>query len=61
MKLSHILMGHIREVGHFISICLCDFINTFKQKNGADQAFRMSNLWGKEKAETVYILVDLKK
>lgn len=54
-------MGHIREVGHFISICLCDFINTFKQKNGADQAFRMSNLWGKEKAETVYILVDLKK
>lgn len=30
MKLSHILMGPIIELKHFISVCLYDFINIIK-------------------------------
>lgn len=60
-KLSHILIGPYYRSGAFY-ICMFMWLHKHNETwNGAHQAFRMSNLWGKGEAETVYILVDLKK
>lgn len=49
MKLSHILMGPIIELKHFISVCLYNFINIIKHEGKYNQVFKMSTLLGKRK------------